>query len=134
MDYRYYIGLDAHSNSCTFVVMNSRGKILKRAQVKTNEKDVLEFVREVRGSKALVLEETTVSQWLFVLLKDEVDKLIVCNPVMNKKRNHAKTDFLDAVELADLLRVNRLKPVFMPTTSLWPYAHLCPDTMIWSRS
>ena len=112
MDYKYYIGLDAHSRSCTFAVMNGRGKVLDRHQVPTEERLLLDYLRSFRGNKALVFEETTVSHWLYVLLKGEVNKLVVCNPVMNKKRSKAKTDFLDAVELADLLRVDRLEPVF----------------------
>jgi len=112
MEYKYYIGLDAHSRTCTFAVMNGRGRVLGRQRVPTEERALLDVVRGLRGSKALVLEETTVSHWLYVLLKGEVDKLIVCNPVMNKKRSKAKTDFLDAVELADLLRVDRLEAVF----------------------
>jgi transposase len=111
MKYRYHIGLDAHSKNSTFAVMDHRGKVLRRAEVGTNETELLDFVRSWRGSKALVFEETMISQWLYVMLKDEVDKLVVCDPVQNK-RVGAKTDRIDAIELADLLRVNRLKPVF----------------------
>lgn len=112
MDYKYYIGMDAHSTNCFFVVMNGRGKILRKAKVKTCERDLVEYLEGLRGSKALTFEETTVSQWLYVLLKEKVDKLVVCNPVFNKKRGCAKTDFLDATELAKLLRMDDLKPVF----------------------
>ncbi|RLE44790.1 hypothetical protein DRJ25_06370, partial [Candidatus Woesearchaeota archaeon] len=52
-----------------------------------------------------------VSQWLYMLLKDEVDHLVVCDAKFNK-RSGPKNDKIDATELADLLRVNRLKPVF----------------------
>ena len=112
MDYKYYIGLDAHSEFCVFVVMNGRGEVIQKARVKTCERDLIDFIRGLKGSKAVTFEETTVSQWLYVFLKNEVDKLVVCNPVYNKKRYSAKTDFLDATELADLLRVNRLQSVF----------------------
>jgi len=111
MEYKYYIGMDAHSKTCTFAVLDSKARVIQRAKVRTNERDLLGFVKSVRGPKALTFEETTISQWLYVLLKNEVDHLVVCDPKPNKYPG-AKTDKIDATELADLLRVNRLRPVF----------------------
>ena len=104
-----FIGMDAHSKTCFFVVMNKRGRILTKRRVKTNEADILGFVRSVKGQKQLAFEEGVISHWLYLLLKDEVDKLIVCQP---QEREGAKNDELDAGEIADLLRVGRLKEVF----------------------
>lgn len=104
-----YIGLDAHSRECLFVVLGKSGKVLRQATVKTNETELIGFVRSVKGRKKLVFEEGVVSQWLYLLLKDEVDELVVCQP---QEHWGAKTDKIDAVEIADLLRVDRLKTVF----------------------
>lgn len=103
------IGMDAHSKTCFFVVMNQRGRILTKKRVKTNEADILSFIRSVKGKKKLAFEEGVISQWLYLLLKGEVDELIVCQP---QERQGAKNDELDAGEIADLLRVGRLKKVF----------------------
>jgi len=103
--------MDAHSKNSTFAVMDNRGRVRQRATVATKETELLGFIRSVRGTKALTFEETMLSQWLYVLMKDEVDELVVCDPKPNK-RVGAKTDKIDAIELADLLRVGRLKPVF----------------------
>ncbi len=111
MKYRYHIGMDAHSRNSTFAVMDNRGRVVQRAVVTTCETELLGFIRSLRGSKALAFEETMVSQWLYMLLKDEVDHLVVCDAKFNK-RSGPKNDKIDATELADLLRVNRLKPVF----------------------
>lgn len=111
MSYRYYIGMDAHSKTSTFAVMNRKGKVVKKVSVATTEAEVLKLLCSVNGPKALTFEETTISQWLYVLLKSEVDHLVVCDPAANFKKG-AKTDKIDAVELADLLRVGRLMPVF----------------------
>jgi len=110
-----FIGLDAHSKTCFFVVMNKRGRVLAKKRVKTNESDILSFVRAVKGHKKLAYEEGVLSQWLYILLKDEVDELVVCQP-----SEHAgpKTDEIDAGEIADLLRVGRLKTVFHADSEL----------------
>lgn len=104
-----YIGMDAHSKTCFFVVINKRGKVLIKKRVNTNEADILSFVHSVKGKKQLAFEEGVLSQWLYVLLKGEVDELLVCQP---KEHAGPKTDEIDAGEIADLLRVNRLKTVF----------------------
>ena len=41
----HYIGLDAHSNTCTAVVMNSTGELKARATFDTSEKNLLELIR-----------------------------------------------------------------------------------------
>ena len=55
---KHYIGLDAHSASCTFVVVNGNGDITHRAQVKTseNEKTLLGFLAALPGEKNLTFE------------------------------------------------------------------------------
>jgi transposase len=109
---KYYIGLDAHSRTCSFVVMDVKGHVLIRKRVDTTEAEILGLIRSIEGYKELAFEESTLSQWLYVLLKNEVDELVVANPALITKSSAAKTDFLDATELADVLRVKRLKPVF----------------------
>jgi len=104
-----FIGLDAHSNTCFFVVLGKTGRTLNTQRVTTNESNLLEFVRAVKGEKKLVFEEGVMSQWLFLLFKDEVDELVVCQPT---EHDGPKNDELDAWNLADLLRVGRLKSVY----------------------
>ena len=104
-----YIGMDAHSKNSYFVILSRNGKVLHREKVETREDTILGFVRSVNGSKKLVYEEGVMFQWLYILLKDEVDELIVCQPPKSKG---AKNDWIDATEIADLLRVARLKSVF----------------------
>jgi len=92
--------------------MDPKGHILLRKRVETTEAEILGVIRSFQGTKALTFEEGALSQWLYVLLKGEVDELVVANPVAIARSSAAKTDFLDATELADLLRVGRLKSVF----------------------
>jgi transposase len=110
-----YIGMDAHSRTSTFVVLGKSGRVLRQARVKSTEKELLGFVRSVKGEKKLAFEEGVMSQWLYLLLKDEVDELVVCQP---RQKEGAKTDAIDAGEIADLLRVDRLKSVFHADSAL----------------
>jgi len=108
---KYYIGLDAHKSTCTAVVVKENGDQVLRETFDTTEANLLRFIRKINGKKELAFEECTLSQWLYLILKPEVDNLVVCNPVFLAKRQGAKTDFRDALHLAQELRTNHLKPV-----------------------
>jgi transposase len=108
LDYKYYIGLDAHKRNCYFVVLNRKGKILTRKKVPTEEAELVRFVAKYKGPKALVFEETGLAQWLCITFKDKVDHLEVCQAT----KKMAKSDFRDALEMAELLMANKIKSVF----------------------
>jgi transposase len=109
MSIKHYVGLDAHSKNCYFVVLDKRGRITTRKETKTREFEILAFLKSLKGKTALVFEEAAISQWLYILLRNEVEKLIVCKV---EKSNGPKTDFIDAKKLANALRTNDLIPVF----------------------
>lgn len=106
-----YIGLDAHSKTCTFVVLDKVGQALRKATVETSEKYLLGFLSTIEDKKKLVFEESNLSQWLYIFLKDHVDELIVCNPRYLAARRGAKNDYQDAFHLANELRCNHITPV-----------------------
>ena len=107
-----YIGLDAHSSSCTLCVTDAHGREIDSVRLETNGKVLKEYVRSIAGTKKLTFEECELSRWLFGILSPEVDELVVCNPVANRQYKEAKTDKLDARKLATLLRGGFLTPVF----------------------
>jgi hypothetical protein len=109
---KHYIGLDAHSATCTFVVVDEAGNVTHRALVKTSEGTLLGFLKTLPGETILTVEESHVSQWVYVLLHEKVDKLIVCNPSRLSKKQGPKTDFRDALHLAQELRGNFLQSVY----------------------
>lgn len=108
----YYIGLDAHSQTSTGVVVNQEGEIKLRKSFKTTEANLIDFVSNIPGQRYLTFEEGSLSQWLYITLKDQVDQLLVCNPVYVAKKPGAKTDFRDALHLAQELRGGHLKAVY----------------------
>ena len=85
-----YIGLDAHSRTCTAVVVNELGEIKIRQTFPTTEANIIGFLEKISGEKHLTFEECHLAQWLYVTIKDQVDKLIVCNPVYLAKRQEPR--------------------------------------------
>lgn len=109
---KHFIGLDAHSKTCMFVVVDGRGRQTMAQRVKTGEKTILGVVRSLLGKKALVFEESHLSKWLYTLLKPEVDNLVVCDPAYVYRKKGPKDDYPDTLHLAQQLRGNFLEPVF----------------------
>ena len=108
----YFIGLDAHSTTSTFAVVDQSGQCVLRNTVKTSEQALAAVIGQVHGERHLTFEESTISQWLFMTLRDKVDQLLVCNPVYVAKKHGAKTDFRDALHLAQELRTGHLQSVY----------------------
>jgi len=113
---KYYIGLDAHSTTSTFAVVDENGQCVLRETVKTSEQSLVHVINRINGERHMTFEESTISQWLYLQLKDKVDNLLICNPTYVAKKQGAKTDFRDALHLAQELRTNHLQPVFHDTS------------------
>lgn len=101
-----YIGLDVHAQSCTFVVLNQKGKRLKETVVETNGWALVEFVRLIPGTRHLCVEEGTQSQWVYEILSPHVEEMAV---VRAEKRHGNKDDSVDAFELAERMRTGAIR-------------------------
>src|SRR2546430_16166521 len=108
-----YIGLDVHQATTSVAVMDSKVKVVMESILETQAATILEFFAGLRGTLWVTFEEGTWAAWLYDLLKPHVAKLVVCNPRKNALLKHGnKSDKIDARKLADLLRLNDLKPVY----------------------
>ena len=68
---KYYIGLDAHSTTSTFAVVDENGQCVLRETVKTSEQSLVHVINKINGERHMTLEESSISQWLFLHLKDK---------------------------------------------------------------
>jgi transposase len=102
-----FIGLDVHAQSCTFAVVDAKGKQLKTDVVETNGESLVEYVRLIPGRRHLCLEEGTHSQWLSEILSPHVHELAV---IWAEKKCGNKNDTLDAVGLAERVRTGAIGP------------------------
>lgn len=107
-----YMGIDVHSSTCSFCVLDSQGIELDHRTIVTNGRLMIQYLQSFGENVMVAFEECDLSSWLFDLLRNHVRSLIVCNPVANAQYKRAKTDKLDARNLAHLLRGNFLHPVF----------------------
>ena len=112
MDNTKYIGMDVHKETISIAVLNSSGKLVMKCIIETKAITIVQFVQGLRGDLHVTLEEGTWAAWLYDLLRPHVTELVVCNPRMNALLKEGSTsDWIDARKLAELLCMNKLKPV-----------------------
>jgi len=108
-----YIGLDVHQATISVAVRDSAGKLVMEAVLETKAEAIIQFLRGVRGSLHVTLEEGTWAAWLHDLLLPHVTRVVVCDPRRNsllRVGNH--NDRVDARKLAELLYLDELNPVY----------------------
>ena len=114
MNQEKYIGMDVHQATISVAVMDDRGKLIMECILETKAITILEFIQGLHGSLSVTFEEGTSAAWLHDLLKPHyVAQLIVCDPRKNALlKDGSKSDRIDARKLAELLRLNKLNPVY----------------------
>jgi hypothetical protein len=112
--YQYYVAIDWASTQMSIARMANNSihpKVERNLPAKL--KVIKDYLRPLNGKIILTIEETTGSQWLYVELKDFVDKIIICDPYRNTLlKEGPKNDPKDASELCRLLRAGLLKEVY----------------------
>ncbi len=104
-----YVGLDVHRDTISVAVLNESGRLIMQSVLATRAAAILDFIRGVRGTVHVTLEEGTHSAWLYDLLSRQVAKLVVCNPRKNALlKSGNKSDAIDARKLAELLRAEHV--------------------------
>src|ERR1700690_4605620 len=83
MDSVKYIGMDIHKEAIAIAVLNFSGKLVMECTIETKAITILEFLKGLRGSLHVTLEEGTWAAWLYDLLKPHVTELVVCDPRKN---------------------------------------------------
>ena len=109
-----YIGVDAHSTSCTIAVVGPSGRRLGSQVVETNGRALVEAIRVIPKPRHVCMEEGTQSAWLHEILSPEVDELVVASVTESRG---PKSDVRDAFGLAEALRIGSMAtPVFKAPT------------------
>jgi transposase len=112
-----YVGLDVHKRVVEVCILDQTGKVLLRFRFSLSREGLAGFAKgHLLPTDRVVLEATT-NTWAVVrILKAYVAEVIVSNPLATKAIAQAKvkTDKVDALVLAQLLRCDYLPRVWEP--------------------
>lgn len=102
-----YIGIDTHRDSSTICVLSAAGKRVSQEVVETNGQVVVRYLKQLRGSLQVCIEESSWSEWLHEILSPHVAGLVV---YQSQWTPGAKNDAIDAHGLAEKLRLGQVGP------------------------
>ena len=114
--YNHYIAIDWSIVNMAIARMTKKSNKITAIDVPSDITDLQAYLKNLKGTKMLAIEETTTSQWLYTELKDYVDRILICDPNRNKLLNEGpKTDKIDATKLVQLLKAGLMKEVYHST-------------------
>jgi transposase len=123
-----YVGLDVHKRVVEACVLDEQGKVVDRCRFELNRHTLGAFARgRLRPSDRVALEATT-NTWAVVhMLRPHVAEVVVSNPMQTRAIAQAKikTDKVDALVLAQLLRADFLPQVWQPDEATQRLRELC---------
>ncbi len=91
------MGRDVHSATISVAVLDWTGHLVMELILETKAETILPFIRGLRGSLHVTLEEGTGAAWLHDLLKSHVTEVLVCDPRKNALlKTGKKNDWIDA--------------------------------------
>jgi len=111
------VGLDVHKRVVEAVVLGDDGRVVHRERFDCSGAELLRFGRKHMGPKARVVLEATTNTWSIVeILRPLCGEIVVSNPLRTRAIAEArvKTDKIDALVLAQLLRADFLPQVWQP--------------------
>jgi transposase len=101
-----YIGLDAHTSSCTVAVVGPSGKRLQSQVIETNAQALINLLLTIPGNRHLCIEEGTHANWLYEVLSPHVQEIVVARV---RGSRGPRSDQIDAFGLAEKLRIGAIK-------------------------
>ena len=114
--YDHYIAIDWSIENMAIARMTKKSNKITAIDVSSDIEDLQAYLKNLRGTEILTIEETTTSQWLYTELKEYVDRILICDPNRNKLLSEGpKTDKIDATKLVQLLKAGLMKEVYHST-------------------
>ena len=114
--YDHYIAIDWSIKNMAIARMTKKSNKITAIDVPSDIEDLQAYLKNLRGTTIVAIEETTTSQWLYAELKDYADRILICDPNRNKLLNEGpKTYTIDASKLVQLLKAGLMKEVYHST-------------------
>jgi transposase len=113
----FFVGIDLHKRVIEAVILDHSGTIVQRARFECTREAIEQFAHRRLGPEHEVVLEATTHSWAVVdLLEPHCARVVVSNPLRTRAIAEAKikTDRVDALVLAQLLRCAYLPTVWQP--------------------
>lgn len=121
-----FYGLDVHKEFLQVCALTDDGRTREDYRVGGHPNAIEAFARRLKRSDQVALEATFHTWAIVQILRRYVDRVVVADPAQLKAIASAriKTDKVDAYILAQLLRLDFLPEVELPTRETWAHRQL----------
>jgi transposase len=111
---RLYVGMDLGASVCATAVKSAGGNVLGKTEFETSGQNLIRFLKGLEGEIHVMFEEGEMAGWAYRLLSPYAKEVIVCDPKRNAwiARSSVKNDSVDALKLAELLRLGSYAKVY----------------------
>ncbi len=122
----YYVGLDVHVNHTTMCILDHHGKPVKRQTIRESWRRVADELSQLKGKVRVCFEASTAYGYLFELLSQVADRVVVAHPGQLRLifRSKQKNDRADAEKLAKLLFLDEVPAVYVPSRNVRAWRQL----------
>lgn len=119
-------GIDLHKRTLVIGTVDSSGRVLKQKRMPTHRTELLEYFSSMRGPHRAVVEATGSWYWVADLFARNNIELKLAHAKQLKAISAAKvkTDAIDSLTLAQLLRADLIPEAHMLDSELRPYRDL----------
>ena len=113
-----YVGVDLHKDTLQFAVVDRKGNTISNTKVRNDRQSIKRACTDIPEGAWYVVESSSVWHGIYMLMTAELGLDVV---VADSRQVRAiavskkKTDENDAVMLANLLRLNHIPPVYVPS-------------------
>lgn len=120
-----YVGLDIHAKHITICVLDENGKVYERCTVRQVDQ-LMRFLKKLPGRFRVCYEASTGYGRFFELLSTVAERVVVAHPGLLKIifRSKQKNDRRDAEKLAQLLFVDQVPAVHVPSADIRAWREL----------
>ncbi len=120
-----FVGLDLHKSYSEYAVMDPSGKLLRQGRIENTLDRMREFSESIPRSSSMVIESSSTWYWAHKLLSER-HNVTLSNPIKNKAIASAKvkTDKIDSITLANLLRGGWAAECYLPSKETMEFREL----------
>ncbi len=120
MESTLFVGLDAHKSSIVATVVDREGKKLDQTKLGSGDAELRQYLGGLAGPTEVVLEACNVWQHVYDAAASTGAKVTLAHPYKVRVISEAslKSDRVDSLALAQLLRLKAIPVAFAPDTSI----------------
>ena len=105
-----YSGIDLHKDNCVISTVNQNGEMISQSKLPNHNSSIIRYFEAMGKDHKAVVESTSNWYWLSDLLKENGIEILLAHAKYLKAISYAKvkTDKVDSLTLAELLRTNMI--------------------------